>query len=414
MSCEGSIASLVAVLTACCAVGAQSSGSTVTVVQGNLTAPGSTPFHLKAEITDRKEPQLDATVEMFWIDSTHWRREIHSDEFSQKIILNGEKFFEQDTPEYFPLGLQSIVAAMFEPEKILARTGPADEVRTKANGLASGSGVTCFDTTRRVCGSRLGGLDEFVGAAGHSIEFTDYHPFHGKRIARQVDYSFPFGGLMAARVTDLEELKNPNDDVFAIDQPTNPAQGLRVVTLNESALTSLATDKPDIIWPQVLDGNVTGKASFYISIDTSGKVHEVQPLRTDNERSDDSAIRQIKRWKFKPATVEGVPTQVDGILNFDLNTREYGPKEPLNDAQGRKLAASIVDPFVPQGSVPPGTIFKIWVAVDSDGQIIEEIVLDGPSQLFVPCDRALHQWNFRPIMENGQPRPYRTLIEFRF
>jgi hypothetical protein len=386
----------------------------VTVVQGTLTAPGSAPFHLKAEITEDGDPSSKATVEMFWLDPAHWRRVIRSDEFSQTMVVNGERIFEQDSTNYFPLGLWSMVTAMVDPEPILAKLGPADQVRTKANGLSNESGITCFDSNHRMCMSNPWGLDEFVGGAGHSIEFSDYHPFRGKRIARRLIYLVSAGDFMTARVTELEDLKHPDDDLFAVDHPTDPSQRIRVATLDQAALMDLATEKSEIIWPQVLDGSTTGKASFYISIDTAGKIREVEPLRTANERSNDSAIRQIMRWKFKPPVVDGIPAQVEGVLTFDLNTRAWGPKDFLNDAEGRKLATNIVDPVVPTGSVPPGTVFRIWVAVDSDGIIIEEIVLDGPSQLFTSCDRALHQWHFQPILENGQPRPYRTLIEFRF
>src|SRR5580704_8443193 len=123
---------------------------------------------------------------------------------------------------------------------------------------------------------------------------------------------------------------------------------------------NLATEKSEIIWPQMLDGATTGKGSFYISIDTTGKIREIDPLQTANQGTDAPAIRQIMRWKFNPPVVDGIPAQVDGVLTFDLNTREYGPKEPLNDVEGRNQATNIVDPVVPQGSVPPGTIFRIW------------------------------------------------------
>lgn len=397
---------------------AQQSGSEkspgVSVVQGSLVALGSAPFHLKAEITEDSDQEPKATVEMFWLDPAHWRRVIRSEEFSQTMVVNGEKVFEQDSTNYFPLGLWSITTAMVDPAPILAKLGPADQVRTKANGLSSESGVSCFDPNHRMCMRGPWGLDEFVGGAGHSIDFTEYRPFRGKRIARRLVYLVSAGDFMTARVTELEDLNHSDDEMFAVDQPTDPSQRLRIVTLDQAALMNLATEKSEIIWPQVLDGATTGKGSFYISIDTAGKIREVEPLRTDNERTNDPAIRQIMRWKFKPPVVDGIPAQVEGVLTFDLNTREYGPKNPLNDADGRKQATNIVAPVVPNGSVPPGTIFRIWVAVDADGFIIEEIVLDGPPDLFTPCDRALHQWHFQPILENGQPRPYRTLIEFRF
>ncbi len=390
------------------------SNQIVTVVQGTLTAPGSTPFHLKAEITEGKDESPRGTVEMFWRDPTHWRREIHSDAFSQTMVVNGEKVYEQDSTKYFPLGLWRVVTAMVDPVPFFATLGPLDGVRTKANGGASESGITCYGPTGKFCLTNFWGLGEFVGSLGHFIEFTDYHRFHEKRIAHRVIYQASVGNFVTLHVTTLENLKQQDDDLFTVDHPTDPSEQTRVVTLDETGLLSLGTEKSEIIWPQVLDGTVTGKASFCVSIGRDGKVREVEPVRTDNERTNDSAVRQIMRWKFKPPIIDGIPAQVEGIVTLDLNTREYGPKDFLNDSEGRKLATNTVAPDIPEGKVPSGTVFKIWVAVDSDGFIIEEIILDGPPDLFTPCDRALHQWHFQPIIENGQPRPYRTLIEFRF
>ncbi len=191
----------------------------VKVVQGTLISLGSTPFHLKAEITEDQDQIPKATVEMFWLDAMHWRRAISSGEFSQTLIVNGDKVSEQDSTNYFPLDLWSISTAMVDPAPILAKLGSADQVRTKANGLSSESGVTCFDASHRMCMGNPWGLDEFVGGAGHSIEFSDYHPFHGKRIARRLVYLVSVGDFMTARVTELEDLRHPTDELFAVGAP---------------------------------------------------------------------------------------------------------------------------------------------------------------------------------------------------
>jgi hypothetical protein len=416
MRCKVGVLCMVAAFTQTCAVAQQPSDkphAVVTVVQGTLTAPGSVPFHLKAEIAEDGDRTPKATVEMFWLDPEHWRRAILSEDFSQTMVVNGEKVFEQDSTNYFPLGLWSLTTAMLDPEPILAKLGPADQVRTKANGLSSESGTSCFDPSHRMCVSGPWGLDEFVGGAGHSIEFTEYHPFHGKQIARRLVYLVSAGDFMTARVTELEDLKHPDDDLFAVDHPTDPSERLRVVTLDQAALLNLATEKTEIIWPQVLDGKETGKASFYISIDTAGMIREVEPLRTDNERSNDSAIRQIKQWKFKPPVVDGIPAQVEGVLTFDLNTREYGPKEVLTDTEMRKLATSTAELMVPPGTVPSGSVKKIWVAVDADGYVIEWIAGDGPGGLTIPIVEAMKHWSFKPIYIDGKPMPYRGELEFR-
>jgi hypothetical protein len=117
------------------------------------------------------------------------------------------------------------------------------------------------------------------------------------------------------------------------------------------------------------------------------------------------------KWTFKPIVKDGFPVQAEAILDFKLNTRAWGPASPLSDAQARKLASNTVEPIVPPG-IPAGTIYNMSVAVDSEGRIIEEIAPGGPSALFKPCMDALGKWQFKPLLENGEPRPYRATITF--
>ncbi|MGO4209357.1 hypothetical protein AB4043_00840, partial [Terriglobus sp. YAF25] len=144
----------------------------------------------------------------------------------------------------------------------------------------------------------------------------------------------------------------------------------------------------------------------------TGKVREVLPLYTVNERTNDSAVRQIMRWTFRPYLKDGVPQQMEGVLSFTVDTRKWGPKEPLTDAEVRKLATNIVEPKVDGSKYPKGTTYSLWAAIDSDGQVIEAMTGDGPHELWGPCYDAMRSWHFSPLMENGQPRPYRANFIF--
>jgi hypothetical protein len=383
----------------------------VVLVQSVLTEANAVPFHLKATITEGRERDTVGHVEMIWLAPNKWRRTIEAEDFSQTLVVNGGNVYEKDSEDYIPLSLDVLVSAMVDPRPVLVAHRPGDILLTKANGSSDESGKICYGGKFNMCGVGKFGLAEEVGTPGYRITFTDYRRFKDKRVARLLNFTVGVGEFLSLQVDELKEIKTEQESLFLIESPTPKQDQIRSVQLSESALRAFNSSTPEIIWPQVLDGATTGNASFYISLDRNGNVREVLPVHTDNERSNDSARRQLMRWKFKPIIQDGVAVQAGSIFNFKLNTRAWGPPSPLGDSEARNLASQIVEPTFPSGT-PAGTTYSIWVAVDSDGKIIEEIPAEGPTQLLKPCMDALAKWQFKPVMENGEPRPYRAKLVF--
>lgn len=381
-------------------------------VQATLVEPGSTPFHFQAIITEPSDPNEHIDVEMFWTAPDKWRRTIKSQEFSQTLIVNHDKVFEQDSADYMPLPIQVLTTAIVDPEPIVAALRPGDLVVTKANGKANESGRVCFDPAGKKCTITPNGLTESLGGAGRSVTFMNYEKFKGKPVARSISYRLDHGDSYQARITTLGEFKSNDEAEFAISDPTPSAKQIRSVVMPETDLRALATQAMEIIWPQVLeDNNTSGQTSYYISIDRTGQVREILPLSVAVERADDSARRQIMRWKFNPAVKDGAPVQAEAILNFNFNTRAYGPQSMLTDTEVRKLATNTVDPIFPSGTAS-GAFCNVRIAVDIDGKVIEEIAGDETPGLGIVCMSAIGKWHFSPILEEGKPRPYRAEITF--
>ena len=401
---------LILISLALCASFAASQGAPgPRVEQATLIAPGSSPFYLQAVITERGDPDERIEVEMSWVAPDKWKRTIRSAEFSQTLIVNGDKVFEQESDDYLPLAIQVLTTAMVDPKPIIAALRPGDVARTKANGGSDESGRVCFG---KMCFKRGIGLVETVAGPGRSVTFTDYRPFKNKRVARQLSYQIDPGDSYQARVTTLGELTSDNTE-FAIHEPTPKEKQIRCMILAEAQLRALALQPTEIIWPQVLeDNNISGETSYYLSVDRTGQVHEVLPLSVSVERADDSARRQIMKWKFKPVMKDGVAVQAEAILNFHFDTRAYGPTKPLTDAEVRKLATNMREPVFPDGGLS-GSPCSIRIAVDAEGKLIEQIPVEGSGDVALACMKAIGRWQFSPIVEDGKPRPYRGEISFR-
>jgi protein TonB len=65
---------------------------------------------------------------------------------------------------------------------------------------------------------------------------------------------------------------------------------------------------------------VTGKVILQAVINERGDVVDVKVLKS-HPLLDDSAISAVKRWKYKPATLEGKPVAVyfTVVVNFTLD-----------------------------------------------------------------------------------------------
>jgi hypothetical protein len=380
-------------------------------VQATLIEPGGTPFHLQAVITEPSDPNEHIEFEMFWVSPDKWRRTIKSREFSQTLIVNRDKVFEQDSGDYMPLAIQVLTTAMVDPRPIVEALRPGDLALTKANGRADESGKVCVDSAAKICLKSPNGLTESLRGPGRSVTFAKYVPFNGKRVARFITFTLDHGDSYQARVLTLGEFESQDDSQFSVAESTSIDKQIRSVVLSETELRTLSAQPVEIIWPQVLeDQQTSGITSYYVSLDRTGQVRETLPLTVAVERADDSARRQLMHWKFNPPAKDGIPVQAEGILTFHFDTRAYGPKAILTNEEVRKLASNIVEPEFP-AAAPSGATCSIRIAVDADGQVIEQIAMDCHG-LAQPCMKAIGKWHLSPIMEDGKARPYRGEVAF--
>lgn len=308
------------------------------VEQSKIALPGSAAFHLKATIVETTNPasEYKGEIEEYWVSPEKWRRTITSPIFSQTLIANGDKLSEENKGDYFPWWLNDLATALFDPLpmidtlKKLNSQIPKPQGGEHSNSCArlqmrvgtppaqnSAYLVFCFEGSR--------GLLQSVVAPGYEADFKDYKGFKDKQVPSRITIDPEPGTTIEAKVTELAELGNPDEKLFAVGQSTPPADRLRRVVVDEATARKLSVSTPDILWPTVRSGKTSGVLSMYVSIDRNGRVRETWPLNSDNAGLEDAAREQVKRWQFKTATGDGAPVQVETILTFAFNTKIGDP-----------------------------------------------------------------------------------------
>jgi hypothetical protein len=395
--------------------------------QSRLTSPGNSPFHLKETIVETTNPDstYKGEIEEYWISPTKWRRTIHSPEFSQTLITNGDQVSEQDTGDYYPWWLNDLVTATFDPFPMFGELKPEHTEISRQLNLRKKQSTTCVRMEGKVgiapiensvfsvfCFEGEHGLFNSILTPEYHANFQDYKDFKGKTVARRIVITPESGTTIEATISDLAELKSWDESLFAIPQATPEKDRLKRVEITESAIRKLSINTPDIVWPGVRDGKTHGVLSMYISVDRTGHVRETWPLNSDNPQLDDGAREQVMKWQFKPASMNGTVAQLEAILTFAFDTKVENPLPLLSDEEVRKMASNMVEAVFPSDT-PKGTEIKLRVSVDESGSMIGvQNIYKLSDPIFSAAYRAVSQWRFRPYVRIGKPDRYLADVVF--
>ena len=384
--------------------------------QSKLTVAGGAPFHLKARIaaTGKLRPEYAADVEEYWVSPEKWRRTVRSRDFSQLLVVNGDKLSESLTGDYYPFWLHDLVTALFDPLPMaeqLKRMRTMLEIpedSTKSNSclnMESKTGIAPVENTVAYVfcfGGKLGLLQAAV-TPGYRAQFEDYQPFQEKLVGRTITAEFASGLTIAARITELTEIASPDEKLFAIERATPAAEQMKSSQVGEDSARVLALNTPAIVWPAVREGKTSGVLSLYVSTDRSGQVREAWPMSSDNPELSEAACRQVQRWRYKPYQNAGV-SQMEAVLTFAFSTKIENPVAVLNNTQARRLAVRAAEPVIASGQASSGTRFILRIAVDEGGKVQSiQNPNNAPAALYSAGATALKQWRFRPYLNHGKP-----------
>jgi hypothetical protein len=400
--------------------------------RSQITLPGSQPFILKATVVEKTNlanTNYHAEIEEQWVSPDKWRRTVKTNQFSEILIVNGDKTSEQITGDYYPNWLRTIVAALFDPG---AHLQGVDLARSSDNPVFGGTEICRRFThmagiapvSNKVFSSFCfkDGLIDFISLPGYEAEYKDYKKFAGRSVARTISERIEDGTVLSATIDELSELKSPDEAQFAAQASTPSLQTLRV---EEQTLRSLAVNPAEIVWPTVRSGAEKGTLSLYVCLDRDGHIREVYELNSSNPGLSDVARDQVMKWQFKSATNNGARVQVESILTFAFETTNANPIPVLSEEEGSKLILHRVEPTWPEGFAPAGSPVIVTLAVKENGECTgftfvgtdeaNPKAMMNPKKISIienPLNLALRQWKFQQYLQNGKATEFQVRITF--
>jgi protein TonB len=91
--------------------------------------------------------------------------------------------------------------------------------------------------------------------------------------------------------------------------------------------TPVATNKVDPAYPaQLIRDQVEGNVVLYAVIHSDGTVGEVRVLEGFHQQLDENARLALLRWHFRPAMKNGVPVDLEAVVQIPFRARKLGFK----------------------------------------------------------------------------------------
>jgi len=311
--------------------------------KSSLDSEGGAPFHMKATILDAKshDAQWDATVEEWWKAPGEWRREFHSANFSQTIVVSGGKTEEKDTGAAFPELLRNLTVELVNTvpridelaalhQQLMKPDGKKGQIR--ARYVVTGSdGTVSHDIQCSLAIDRVTGLFTYGGHIDWDVSLHDFADFHGKQIARRLTAQAQGGPTLTAQMSVLEDLSAADAATIKVKHATKKKNQLRVEVVPELTMRKLAVKSPTPVWPMLSElpkpanartpAKASGSMTMRLVVRRDGTVDSADLYFSDNMGLQKWAEETAMQWKFKPYKDADGPVQVITTLTFPFELK---------------------------------------------------------------------------------------------
>jgi TonB family protein len=101
--------------------------------------------------------------------------------------------------------------------------------------------------------------------------------------------------------------------------PASPDTSAQLPTTKAKVTAPKAIDMPD---PEPAFDPGKSPTVIWVVVGSDGRVHDAKVIKSsDSTKADANALTAVKKWRFKPATKDGVPVAVQ--INVEVDARHH-------------------------------------------------------------------------------------------
>lgn len=291
-------------------------------LKADLFSNQADAFELDVDYTAQQRLPAQGHFSLKWKDKTHWWRFVQLGDFKQIDVRNGGWLYTVRNATSTPVRVRQLFQLLQfgdgAEDLIAERQRPETEY---------GVQVDCLKVKQKH--SKNTPHDVCLSATSHEIssdtwwdlpdsptreEFADYFDFGSHRFPRSLQLVENGSRVIKANVKDLA-VKAFDDALL-----TKPKDAIERRQC-DNWKPPKAVKTPDVAYPPSASRNRSiGDSIVSMTVLADGSVTDIQLIGSAGHSMDDSTLRTLKTWKFKPAMcgTEPVVADIEVIVSFRM------------------------------------------------------------------------------------------------
>jgi TonB family protein len=254
-----------------------------------------------------------------WVSKTKWRREVETTSFHRLEVGGfGKKWLADsgtDRPEAALYGPLTLLFSKSAPD--VTGVTERDLGDVKATCVESKTGwskdVDCVDPQSGVFLMRET-LFKALNPVHHSCLYRNYEKFGDHLFPRSVRCVNDPGDDVELTISKLAAEASPEEGLF-----TKPQGASEIGNCQGGVKAPHAEYSPDPNYPDHHKENMT--VVMWTTIGVDGKPQDLRVVRSGGQDFDRPALEAVRKWRFKPATCDGLPVAVQ--INVEVTFRKF-------------------------------------------------------------------------------------------